>query len=600
MLKDHLHHAKAGTSLRHTAFALALSLLSGCSFYRPEIPPSQGHITAPQVPLAAIPPPVKTTGFVPPPKPMEKPATYSVVVTEVPAKELLFALARDSKMNIDVHPAISGRVTLNAIDEPLPAILDRIARQVDMRYSVEGNTLIIVPDTPYLKTYPVNYVNLTRQTSSFISVATQIESTGTGAITGSTSARPTGGAAANGSTTTVTGQSVNDFWSLIGQNIANILSSTRALKLSTDEKAARAEAERFAREERVKQTEAASRAGPGAAALFSTAFSAAPGTSADAKQDIVVNPVAGTVSVLASEKQHALIGQYLDSIAASVERQVLIEATIVEVRLSDAFQSGVDWSRLAGLSAGSTGFRIAQSLLAGTQVDSVPNLTLGYLDKDAGIGNISITVKLLEQFGATRVLSSPKVMALNNQTALLKVVDNVVYFNVQAQQGIVTTTGVVQPPVFTTTPQTVPVGLVMAVTPQIDERKSVILNVRPTVTRVTRFVPDPNPDLARAGVTNLVPEIQAREMESVLKVGSGQTVILGGLMQDDVARNRDGIPWLSTQPVVGDFFSFRDEAVAKTELVIFLRPIVVPNPTLASDELKFFQRFLPEPAQKKR
>lgn len=575
-------------------------LFAGCSFYRPELPPPQGHITAASHPPApaTIPPPVRVTGFVPPPKPQEKPQTYSVVVNEVPAKEILFALARDTKMNIDVHPAIEGRVTLNVIDEPLPAILDRIARQVDMRYSIEGNTLVIVPDTPYLKTYKVNYVNLARQTTSTISVATQIESTG-GAIAGAGRAAPAG--PGSGSTTTVTTLSGNDFWAVISQNIAHLLSSTRALKLSAEEKAARAEADRFTREERVKQAEAASAAGQGAAALFNTAFSGPPPAPGDIKNDIIVNPISGTVGVLASEKQHTLIAQYLDSVQNSAQRQVLIEATIVEVRLSDAYQAGVDWARLAGSSPFSTGFRIAQTLLPGTRVDSIPNLTLGYVDTNAGIGNINVTIKLLEQFGATRVLSSPKLMALNNQTALLKVVDNVVYFNVQAQQGVVTTTGVVQPAVFTTTPQTVPVGLVMSVTPQVDENKNVTLNVRPTVTRITRFVPDPNPDLARANVTNLVPEIQAREMESVLKIGSGQTVVLGGLMQDDATRNRDGIPWLNRQPVVGDFFSFRDEAVTKTELVIFLRPVVVANPTLASEELRYFERLLPqaEPARGK-
>jgi general secretion pathway protein D len=94
-------------------------------------------------------------------------------------------------------------------------------------------------------------------------------------------------------------------------------------------------------------------------------------------------------------------------------------------------------------------------------------------------------------------------------------------------------------------------------------------------------------------VQNLVPVIQTRELESVLQVVSGQTVMLGGLMQDDIHRNRDGVPWLSRQPGVGDLFSFRNERVSKTELVIFIRPTVISNPSLQSDELRFFQRFLP-------
>jgi general secretion pathway protein D len=126
--------------------------------------------------------------------------------------------------------------------------------------------------------------------------------------------------------------------------------------------------------------------------------------------------------------------------------------------------------------------------------------------------------------------------------------------------------------------------------------------VRPTISRVIRFVPDPNPALKfdAAGdpllnaVPNLIPQIEVREMESVLQAGSGQTIILGGLMRDDVARLRDAVPGLGRLPSpVGDAFSFRDESVVKTELVIFLKPTVIHNPSLDSDELKFLQRFLP-------
>jgi general secretion pathway protein D len=191
-------------------------------------------------------------------------------------------------------------------------------------------------------------------------------------------------------------------------------------------------------------------------------------------------------------------------------------------------------------------------------------------------------------------------MAVNNQTALLKVVDNVVYFNIEAQTT--TTANVGTATSFTSTAKTVPVGLVMSVLPQITESGTVNLTVRPTISRVTRFVRDPNPSLQldSAGnplpnpIQNLIPEIQMREMESVLQAGSGQTIILGGLMQDDVRRDRDAVPGLGKLPSpVGDAFSFRNEAVSKTELVIFLKPTVISNPSLDSDELNFFQRFLP-------
>ncbi|MGI9046252.1 MAG: secretin N-terminal domain-containing protein [Burkholderiales bacterium] len=573
---------------------MSLALLAGCASYRPEIPVSKGHIdketVAPKPDVA--PPPVARGAYVPPPKPAVKQPTYSVVVNDVPVKELLFALARDSKQNIDIHPGITGKVTLNAVNETLPAILDRIARQVDMRYHQEGNTLIVEQDTPFMKTYRVNYVNLSRATTSTSSVATQISSTsGSGTQTAGAQGSPVAGGTGNASNTTVTSKSSNDFWDVLAQNVRNILASTQAQKLSSEERIARLDQIKAAQAERLQQATAVSGAGASAANLFSTAFPTPLPVPGDPKDDIVINPVAGTVSILATGRQQALVQQYLDSVTASVQRQVLIEATIVEVRLSDTYQAGVDFSRLAI----NGGLNVTQSLTQGTLL-SPPNLAIGYINPTSAIGNIAAAVRLLEQFGNARVLSSPKLMALNNQTALLKVVDNRVFFNVQAETVTNQTTATTT---FNTTINTVPVGLVMFVTPQIDENGSVMLNVRPTVSRITSFVRDPNPSLAAANVTNLIPEIQAREMESVLRVGSGQTVVLGGLMQDDVRRNRDGVPVLSQQPVIGDVFSFRDEAVVKSELIIFLRPVVVANPSLESEELKSLQRFLPSSSSAK-
>lgn len=574
-------------------FCLA-TMLGACATYEPNVPPSEGHITSPAAPEKSapdIPQPVKP-GFVPLPTPAAKLPTYSIVVSDVPAKELLSALSRDTKANIDVHPSVQGLVSINAINETLPAILDRMSRQIDMRYRQEGNTLIVEPDAPYFKTYRVNYVNLDRETKSVNSVATQISSTGGGTVASGTGGGTTqGGGTASGNTssTTVTSESRNNFFAALERNIQSILSSTRALKLSSEERAARAEQTRQARDERVAQVEAASRAGAAAPSLFSSAFGTGqPSTiSADVINEVTVNQVASTISVLATERQHQLIQQHIDIVLNAATRQVLIEATIVEVRLFNNYQAGIDFSLLAD----GAGFSFSQ-ILRGAQLDNPP-VTIGYSDPQAGIGNISAVIRLLEQFGKARVLSTPRLIALNNQTALLKVVDNRVFFNVQST---VTSAPLGGQPIqtFNTTINTVPVGLVMTVTPQISENREVILTVRPTVSRIINFVNDPNPDLARAGVSNPVPEIQAREIESVLRVGSGQTVVLGGLMQDDVRRDRDGIPILSRQPSpIGDIFSLRDEAVSKTELVIFMRPIVVPNPSLESDELKFFQRYLP-------
>ncbi|MFL6579690.1 MAG: secretin N-terminal domain-containing protein [Burkholderiales bacterium] len=567
--------------------------VSGCSTYKPTVPPSKGHINAAQSPDKTVDekilPPVTNNNFVPPPQPRVKLPTYSVVVNEVPVRELLFALSRDTRQNMDVHPSVQGLVSLNAIDETLPAILERIAQQINVRYRTEGKTILVMPDTPYFKTYKVNYVNMSRDTASSIAISGEI--TGGSATTGGTGAQQNQQSPGNSSNTKVDSKAVNNFWEILRQNIESILTASRAVSQSADQLAARSEAERAAKEERIAQAEAVSRAGGNAASLFTTAFGPGQAAQSDSKNEVVVNPVTGTVSALATEKQHTLIRQYLDSVTSSSQRQVLIEVTIAEVELSNNYQAGVDWSRLA-TSIGN-GMSFTQQLI-GVPPTGAPNgLTVGYTNPNSSVGNVSATVRLLEQFGNTRILSSPKLMALNNQAALLKVVNNVVYFFIEAQtnsnQTNTTTT-------FTSTAKTVPVGLIMTVLPQITENGTVNLTVRPTISRVTRFVADPNPSL-RVGanpVSNLVPEILTREMESMLQASSGQTIILGGLMQDSVRRDRDAVPGLGKLPSpVGDIFSFRDEAVLKTELIIFIKPTVISNPSLDSDELKFFRRFLP-------
>ncbi|MBX9811110.1 MAG: secretin N-terminal domain-containing protein [Burkholderiales bacterium] len=542
-----------GFGRRYAAGIVLFMLVAGCANIRPYVPPSEGHIAAPQVqsePEKAIPPPARVSSFVPPPKPAVKPQTYSVVVNEVPVKELLLALARDTRQNIDIHPGLQGLVSLNAIDETLPAILDRISKQVNLRYRVESGTIIVSPDAPYMKTYHVNYVNMTRNTTSTIGVSGQISASGAGA-SGSAAAA---GSQTSASSTVVTTTLNNDFWALLRENIRAILTSTRNQSLTAEDRAQRAEALKAAREERLQQAEAVARAGQAATSLFTTAFGSGgqPQLPGDVSSDVIINPVSGSVSVLGTERQHLLIQQHLDSIANASQRQVLIEATIAEVTLSEGYQGGIDWSRLAV----SGGIRFTQALLGGfgaaaTAAGAAAGnaITIGYQNPNSPAGNISATIRLLQEFGNTRVLSSPKLMALNNQTALLKVVDNIVYFEVQAQtnttQGVATTT-------FNTTPKTVSVGVVMGVTPQINGDGRVSLTVRPTISRVLRFVNDPNPSLANPcgptapcpaqAVASPVPEIQTREMESVLQVGSGQTVILGGLMQDDVRRNREQLP----------------------------------------------------------
>jgi len=272
----------------------------------------------------------------------------------------------------------------------------------------------------------------------------------------------------------------------------------------------------------------------------------------------------------------------------SAKRQVLIEATIAEVQLNNQYQRGIDWQRLRN----GAGFGFAQTSGATPAGINTSAFTLGFASSSA-LG-ITGTLKLLESFGDVRVLSSPKVSVLNNQTATLKVVDNLVYFTISAT----TTTSANSPAVttFSTTVNSVPVGFIMAVVPQISENDTVLLNIRPTISRRLTDVADPNPSLANPcgipvpiggcnipGIASLIPVIQTREMESVMRVQSGQTAVLGGLIQDSVTNIEDTIPGVRGIPGIGQLLAQRKDVNVKTELVIFLRAVVIRDSSLDGD-----------------
>ena len=568
--------------------ALLSGLLAGCGVA--PITQSPTHIQADAPRSGNIPPPVNQILLPPPPRPTPKAEKYTVVVNNVNVQELLIALARDAKVNVDIAPDISGRVTLNAIDQSLPQILSRVAKQVDMRYEIEGRTLIVMRDSPFLRNYKVDYVNISRDMTSQVVISTQIATTGT---------VKEGGEAGNNSTTNVTNSSKNRFWETLVQNVKDILKETdkvlpegssdivteRRLQQTATGKSATSNAKKSAKgNEPFGGIYQSNQDGEIEGAETTTTRKVTYREAAS----VIANAETGIISVRATSRQHEKIQEFLDAVVGSARRQVLIEATVVEVLLNENYQAGVDWSRIAN---GGNGVSFNQNLAAG-RLGQAPNFIIGYANAAARFGgNIAASIRLLDSFGTTRVLSSPKLMVLNNQTAMLKVVDNVVYFSVTA--SVTATTQGVSEKTFSTTAHSVPVGFVMSVQPQISDTDSVLINVRPTISRITSFVNDPNPDLASAGVISRVPQIQTREMESMLKISNGQIAILGGLMQDSVQKKRDGLPGVSRVPIAGDAFSFRDDATSKTELVIFLRPVVVHEASLDGD-LRAYRAVLPD------
>jgi MSHA biogenesis protein MshL len=568
---------------------LSLSVFLGAcaQMVPPPREPSGGHIK-PEIPAPVstpIPAVVDEAPVLPPPQPeVPQGERYTVVVNEVPVKELLFAIARDANMNVDINPGVSGVVTLNAVQQTLPQILSRISEQADIRYDIKGDRIAVSPDLPFARTYPVNYINMSRDMSSTTNVATQID---TSSDTGSGSTSSSGGGTQNNSTTSITSTSNQRFWETLTSNVLSILGQVE-------------EANSIAQEKIEENTASSS----GSAGGFNndserTSRTIERRNGLPASDRVIVNRESGLMTVVATQRQHVEIQKFLDQVVAGASRQVLVEATIVEVTLTDRYRAGIDWGAIAGdfgLGAGLSAGDLAGTVTLGTAGNlPISSTTTPFSAFTFAGDNFNLGIRLLKEFGDVQVLSSPKAMVLNNQTAVLKVVDNQVFFTIEAettQNTNQTTTSV------TTTPHSVAVGLVMNVTPQINSDDTVMLNVRPTISRISGFALDPNPAPVQAGLpANQIPIIQTRELESLLRVPSGQTAVLGGLMQDNNSIATEGTPGLQDLPAVGELFKHRDNQYTKSELVIFIRPTVIKRPGLNGDFKDYNQYLSPEPEQ---
>ena len=578
-------------SKKIVAMGLA-ALLAGCG--EAPLKPAETHLQAETAPrTGAIPPPVQAAPVLPKPVPRTPPETYSVVVNNVPVHDLLFALARNAHVNVDIDPGVTGMVTLNAIDQTLPQLLTRIARQVDMRYETRGNDLVVMRDTPYLHLYKIDYVNMARNATMNVSVSSQLAG-------GTTMTAGGGGGAGAASGTTNSSSSLvmtsnNKFWDALVANVKDILRETdKVLPANAAVEGGQAAAPAAAQATTGAQQGGQQQGAPSAPAVQPVAYREA--------ASVIANPETGILTIRATARQHAKIQEFLDHVMASAKRQVLIEATIAEVRLNNDYQRGIDWSRTL---TGSAGWTFSQSS-AGTPANITTNaFTVGY---SLASMNFTSALKLLESFGQVRVLSSPTLTALNNQAAVMRVTNDLVYFTLQPGTTTVSSTGtgvVNAPPTFTTTPNVSPVGLIMSVVPQISDSDIVLLDVRPTIRRQIDSVPDPNPALANpcgtgggssascSPIQSLIPVIQTREMESLLRLQSGQIAVLGGLMEDTRSSVEDTIPGVNRIPFLGDLFQQRRDQNQKTELVIFLRATVVRDASLEG-EFAAFRDQLPD------
>ena len=484
-----------------------------------------------------VPPPPLFEGF-------ERRVSLSVTET-LPLKKVLPELARQVGANLQLDPKVEDKLYFHAENEKFIDIIEQLSALSDWRYVITGKSIRIEKDTPYSKNYNVQFLNLSRSTENKVSIATDVFATN----------RKTGHQGDNGSHSSVNMVQENNFWKELEASLSTLLSQD------------------------------------GKGSSFS------------------IHKQGGIISVNATEKQHRLLKEYLEKLQASVSTQVLIEAKIIEVNLSDQYRSGINWQKLARPGDFRVNARfgdLSQSMGSLNPADAQGGLvSFGMAGK-----TFSSILNAIEQFGSSRILSSPRITALNNQTAILKVARNEVYFklNYTKTSNINTARDTFN---VSSDIQTVPIGLIMTVQPSIDdETGEVLLSLRPTISKLARSVNDPSVDLTFQAIRNQdntstitptpssIPVVEVREMDSVIRLKSGEIGVMGGLMEVRSINGRSQLPGIGELPLVGELVKSRADGDEVVELVILMKATIVnyaPAPTPVDNRL--YHGYVKDPRQ---
>ena len=498
------------------AFAL-LSLSLGCANKpepAPEVPPEK--FPAPEASLEELTVPQFQE---------EEPARlaigspgklYSLRVRNGQLQDVLLALAQDSGENLVVDPEVTGTVTVNLNRVSLEQALDALLTQLGYSYHREGRLIRISRPVLETRIFSVNYVSTNRKGDKTI-VATH----GSGA----------GGEQISASETRIAGKDETDFWAEIQEGLTAII--------FTDEKPA--------------------------AVLRARQAGVVSSMSSKDGRKLVISRMTGIIQVRDYPDKLREAARFLEQMEATIQRQVFIEARFLEVTLRKEFQTGIRWDNIQNemLGLDLTELSLSWNLFGGGTSSSATGALLVAGAPLAASGAefvLSDLVEALETQGKVKALASPKVATLNNQTAIVKVARQDVYFTSEISQGDVST-------LQSFTPNTIDVGVILDVTPQIGPDGTITMNIHPSITAEFDRVAAPD--------GTEFPLLRIRETDTVVKVRDGQTIIIAGLIQETDQRERIGLPCLTNLPSLQYLFGYREEKTEKTELVILITPTVL-------------------------
>lgn len=505
-------------------------------------------------------------------KPLEE--KFSLTLNNAPAIQFFMAIASGTRYSMLVHPDVAGTISVNLKDVTLFEALDAIRELYGYDYQVDGTRIYVKPLTLQTRVYTVNYLTANRRGTSDIRVTSGSvsDASATGTAAGTQPQSLPSGSSTNQSQTLnsskISTTSNSDFWTELKASLEAIVGNKEG-------------------------------------------------------RNVVISPQSGVVLVRAMWDEHKNVNAYLKATQLSVDRQVILEAKILEVQLNDSFQSGINWASFASIT-GVGNNRVATGFMSpGTSLASAARLntlttTVGSTNPTTGaVGNATVTantaldlgvagaaagsifglafqtnnfaalITFLETQGTVHVLSSPRIATMNNQKAVLKVgKDEFFVTNVSTTTTAVGTSSSTSP---TVTVQPFFSGVALDVTPQIDDGGNIILHIHPSVSNVSTV--DKPLNLGTAGSFSLpLASSTVSETDSVVRGKDGQIVAIGGLMRQAATSDRSQIPGAGELPVVGNLFRNTNQVMQKRELVILLKPTIVQGSSAWAEDMMESQR----------
>ncbi len=468
---------------------------------------------------------------------------FDIAVEQAPAATFFMSLVADSDTNMVVHPSVTGSLSLKLKNVTLDEAMQLVRQAYGYEYEKTNLGYVVLPQRMQSQIFHVSYLNVQRQGESETRVssgqATQVTPRNTGATNSSSNAGP-------GSRENITGSRIKtrteaDFWKELQESIETLIGTEDG-------------------------------------------------------RNVVISPQSGVVIVRALPSEIRDVEDFIEQVQISVQRQVILEAKVVEVELSDGFQAGINWAGLAtrngdslvtGQIGGGTVFDEGSSLIKGNEGNLSPlNPTPVENALTSGFGGVfslvyssndfNAFIELLKTQGDVQVLSSPRVSTVNNQKAVIKVgTDEYFITNIESNNQTGNTTdfsssNIELTPFFS--------GIALDVTPQIAGNNEVTLHIHPTISEVV----DQTKQFTVNGQDQELPLAfsKVRESDSIVRAHSGQLVVIGGLMEDISKRLQAGAPVLGDIPVLGNLFKHQKNSSKKSELVILLRPMVVEQPQI--------------------